>query len=1199
MTGGQAQSVAEALARVEDAVFALDADLRITYCNEAAADFFDAQSETLTGAVVWEHVTGGQSSRFFDAVQQTMSTGEAQTVERLFDAPPRRGRLYPSESGLTVHLEAVDDDGGDDQMLARHERVLEMMGDGVYVVDEEGIFTMVNDAYTEMVGYSREELLGEHVTKVVDEGTRDQAVGLERELQNGEQEPVSMETTIELPDGDSIVAEATFSTMSLADGEHERVAVVRDVTERKNREERIEQHRDVLSNHADRTELVQRIDRAITGATTRAEVYEVVCETLADSRFYQVAWVGDRRDADLHLVAGAGTTDAGLDALVAAAQKEGELGPVERALQRRSIQVQQHIEDEPDDPRYDVFAERGYHSSISLPLVHDGRTFGALTIDSKRTHAFSGSERDLLGTLADTVAFALHTVEERQRYQSVVEDVIDSTLDAGIVVYDDDGRVQWTNERFAAFFGVDPDDVPGHDAASMRTDVLAPALAEELTETAADEWLAETTGEPTVCHLDGEGVPTERFLERRCSTIESGLYACGSVALYYDITDRKRSEQRLAESERRRRALLENLPGMAYRCRNEPGRPMEFVSEGCADLTGYDPQRLEDGAVSWGETVVHPDDRADVLETIKTAVTAGEPFETTYRIRTADGETRWVWEQGREITTVDDRTLLEGFLTDVTERRRQREELRHQHEFNRQLLETSPIPILAFEPDGTLAHANGPAIEALGSSSEDDGAATEYTIAEQPVYDESGSLLPAEQRPVRRTLEAGETVTDEVVQVELADGERRWFSFQSAPVFDEDGAVELAIVACDDITELKSQQAELARLDHINSVIRQLNRSLVESTDQATVRETVCRELAGAGPYGGAWYCDADLATDRLTPVASAGLDADIDDLSFSVGESLAGEALTSGDVVVDELPDHPLADAASREGWTTAPTVAAVPISYGDTHYGVLCLAAGNRSGFSDDIRAVFAELGESIGHALTAIVRKEGLLGDASTRLEFRLRNYFDADDFGTEFDDISFQFDEIIPVGDGTILQYVTATGGSESEVVELIESGDEATEYRRLDDSEEGPLRFEIKQSEQPLIDSLTDLGGRIVSARVEHSDFSLVTEIPTSVDVRTVVERVQEFHPETDLEAQRSVSSPDLSPDLRADRLEDRLTDRQQMVLETAYFSGYFEWPRATTGEEVAASLDLAPSTLSQHLRMGEHKTFELLFDADR
>ncbi len=135
-----------------------------------------------------------------------------------------------------------------------------------------------------------------------------------------------------------------------------------------------------------------------------------------------------------------------------------------------------------------------------------------------------------------------------------------------------------------------------------------------------------------------------------------------------DVTDRVLLEQELRESRRQLETLLSNLPGMAYRCRNDRDWTMLFVSEGCRELTGYSPEDLmEGGNFSYG-SLIHEEDRDRVWEEVQNSLGKGEPFKLTYRVRAAGGETKWVWERGRGV--FDDRgglLYLEGFITDVTD----------------------------------------------------------------------------------------------------------------------------------------------------------------------------------------------------------------------------------------------------------------------------------------------------------------------------------------------------------------------------------------------------------------------------------------------------------------------------------------------------------------------------------------------------
>ena len=109
------------------------------------------------------------------------------------------------------------------------------------------------------------------------------------------------------------------------------------------------------------------------------------------------------------------------------------------------------------------------------------------------------------------------------------------------------------------------------------------------------------------------------------------------------------SEETLQESKRTLTTLLSNLPGMAYRCRNDSSWTMEFVSDGCMELTGYAPQDLIRNASASYAQLIHPEDEAMVWNEVQAALHEKRPFKLIYRIITARGEEKWVWEQGREV----------------------------------------------------------------------------------------------------------------------------------------------------------------------------------------------------------------------------------------------------------------------------------------------------------------------------------------------------------------------------------------------------------------------------------------------------------------------------------------------------------------------------------------------------------------------
>ena len=136
---------------------------------------------------------------------------------------------------------------------------------------------------------------------------------------------------------------------------------------------------------------------------------------------------------------------------------------------------------------------------------------------------------------------------------------------------------------------------------------------------------------------------------------------------------RRRQEKAHAMAQETRRVLttlIGNLPGMAYRCRNDINWTMEFASDGCCDLTGYQPEQLLDNAECSYASIIHEDDRQRVAVEVAAALEQQRSFVLEYRIVTADGAEKWVWEKGSAVLSPDGTVeALEGFITDVTERK--------------------------------------------------------------------------------------------------------------------------------------------------------------------------------------------------------------------------------------------------------------------------------------------------------------------------------------------------------------------------------------------------------------------------------------------------------------------------------------------------------------------------------------------------
>ncbi len=306
---------------------------------------------------------------------------------------------------------------------------------------------------------------------------------------------------------------------------------------------------------------------------------------------------------------------------------------------------------------------------------------GALSNFEARTRARNGALKIVmisaeiieLGGRQCFVA-VLHDVTERRRAEHALRvseeslrATIEETPNVCVQWFDAAGRVVYWNKASEAVYGW-----TSAEAVGLTLDrlIFTPGQHAEFLETLKQVAQDHQTVGPVAFPFRHRNGSTGTVLSTLFSIpVRDGgrRYVCMDV----DITEQKRAEQALQENQRILTTLLSNLPGLAYRCKNNPDWTMLFVSEGCRELTGYAPEELQNSQKSTFAQLIHPDDQTKVWDMVQAAVKEHRPFELNYRIRTAGGEEKWVWERGRGIFAPDG-TLetLEGFITDITAMRR-------------------------------------------------------------------------------------------------------------------------------------------------------------------------------------------------------------------------------------------------------------------------------------------------------------------------------------------------------------------------------------------------------------------------------------------------------------------------------------------------------------------------------------------------
>ncbi len=147
-----------------------------------------------------------------------------------------------------------------------------------------------------------------------------------------------------------------------------------------------------------------------------------------------------------------------------------------------------------------------------------------------------------------------------------------------------------------------------------------------------------------------------------------------------EVIGRKQAELALGESQRKLKSLVDSLPGIVFSCTHDSEWSIIYLSEGCLHLTGYTSKELvgKNKLISYHE-ITHPEDLPKILQAIDLAIANQQPYIVEYRIFTKIGQEKWLWEKGSGIFDHTGKVLgLEGFITDITERKQAEESLKIQ-----------------------------------------------------------------------------------------------------------------------------------------------------------------------------------------------------------------------------------------------------------------------------------------------------------------------------------------------------------------------------------------------------------------------------------------------------------------------------------------------------------------------------------------
>jgi PAS domain S-box-containing protein len=546
-------------------------------------------------------------------------------------------------------------------------------------------------------------------------------------------------------------------------------------------------------------------------------------------------------------------------------------------------------------------------------------------------------------------------------------------------------------------------------------------------------------------------------------------------------------------------------------------------------------------------------------------------------------------------------------------------------ELKRRVLEEAPVGVTVSDPslpDNPLVYVNEAFEEMTGYDREEAlGSNCRFLQGEG-----------TDPEPIRRMAEA--VAVDEPVAVELLnyrkDGEEFWNRVDIAPLRDDDGEVTHYVGFQTDVTERKRAEFAVERyaeqldreraaldrvVDRVQGLVRDAAEALVAAGTRSEVAEAVCDLLGRADSYDGAWMADLDLGSDRLTVTTASGLGevvgesislADVEDPGApellpdgATPRDPAAVAAASGDPqTVERVGDLP-ADSLHRRVADDGDALAAVPVEYRDTCYGVLTVYADDAAVVDERERTVVAALGRMVATGINAVETKTTLTADDVVTLELDVA---DPDLFFTGISgglDCSLDHAGTVSREDGSRVVFVTVRGASGDSVVEAAADHPAVTEAGVLTEAERETL-VELVVGDDSLLADLADYGARLRDLSASDGTARLTLDVPPGTTARSVVDLV-ESHEGGALAAYHENDDAAAAPTTRGDfvsRLRDRLTDRQLSALQRAYLGGYFEWPREADGDDLAETMGVSRSTFHQHLRAAERKLLAAVFADD-
>jgi PAS domain S-box-containing protein len=321
--------------------------------------------------------------------------------------------------------------------------------------------------------------------------------------------------------------------------------------------------------------------------------------------------------------------------------------------------------------------------------------------------------------------------------------------------------------------------------------------------------------------LTGEVAHFENYARESGKYYEVTAYSPsrGQVAVvFHDITVRKQAEAALRENQLFIQRIADTIPNQLY-VFDLVNKQNIYINQKTRDFFGLTLTEMQVRGQSLFFDLIHPDDRSKMNEFDHQWEFAedSQVFEKVYRLRNAAGEYRWIRSNESILrrNPAGIPTQIVGMAEDITEQKQIVDALRENRAILQAAMDNSPAGIaIADAPDGKLRYVNEAGLLIRGGDRKTivDGIGIDQYVTNWQLMDLDGTPLKPEEVPLARAILFGEANSREFIVRRGSDDDRIVLG-NAAPILDEDGKVEAAIVVFSDITKSKQTEAEILKLN--------------------------------------------------------------------------------------------------------------------------------------------------------------------------------------------------------------------------------------------------------------------------------------------------------------------------------------------------------------------------------------------------